>query len=263
MTRVALFSDLHLEFGPFPRPKLAADVVVLAGDTHTKRRAWTGEDAAAFFGAPVLGCAGNHEFYHGAIDTGFAKTKAAAAAKGIVLLEQEAAIVAGVRFLVCTLWSDFRLFAGDDLAGVKGDATLCVGDRYSGGINDFRSIRVARDGYRRFRPLDAARLHETSVRWLDGRLAEPFAGPTVVVTHHAPSPRCVPDSLLTDRRMAAYASDLEWLIRKHQPAVWCYGHIHESVPPFRIGGTLLASNPRGYHPKHLNPRFRPDLVLEV
>ena len=266
MTRIALYSDLHLEFALFPKPGVRADVVVLAGDIYTKRRAWRDDgngNAADFFGAPVVAIMGNHEFYDAAVDTAIIKTRAAAAEKGITLLECEEAEVEGVRFLGCTLWSDFRLFAGDDLQAVKSDAHLCVGERYSAGLNDFRSIRVATGGYRRFRPLDAANLHAASVTWLDERLAVPFDGPTVVVTHHAPSPRCVPEVWLNDRRSAAYASDLDWLIKKRQPAAWLYGHIHESVPPFRIGDTLIASNPRGYAPKHLNPGFRPDFVVEV
>ncbi|MBS0613290.1 MAG: hypothetical protein JSS24_08985 [Proteobacteria bacterium] len=31
----------------------------------------------------------------------------------------------------------------------------------------------------------------TQRRWLEARLAEPFAGPTVVLTHHLPHPRSV------------------------------------------------------------------------
>ncbi|WP_029007544.1 metallophosphoesterase [Azospirillum halopraeferens] len=263
MPRIAVFSDLHLEFGDLPNPNVTADVVVLAGDVYTKNRAWKGDSAEAFFGCPVVAVAGNHEFYSGHIDTALAKTKAAAAAKGITLLEREELVLAGTRFLGCTLWSDFRLFAADDLTRVKADASLCVGDRYSGGLNDFRCIRVAKDGYRRFRPLDAATLHAASVAWLDARLAEPFDGPTVVVTHHAPSLKCVPEAWLDDCRTAAYASDLGWLIDKHQPAAWCYGHIHENVPAFQLGKTVMVSNPRGYYPRHLNPNFRPDLVIEV
>jgi Icc-related predicted phosphoesterase len=262
MTRIAVLSDLHLEFGPFARPEVKADVTVLAGDTYTKHRAFDRDDARAFFGCPVLAVLGNHEFYSGKIDTAVEKTRVAAAEKGILLLERQEVVVAGVRFLGCTLWSDFRLFARDDLVRVRADANLCVGDRHSGGLNDFRSIRVAADGYRRFRPLDAAKLFQMSVAWLDERLSEPFDGATVVVTHHAPSIRCVPQKHLADRRTAAYASHLDWLIEKHQPDAWISGHIHSSHM-FRIGRTLLVSNPRGYVPDHVNPDFRPDLVIEV
>jgi len=263
MTRIAVYSDLHLEFGEFPRPNVHADVVVLAGDIHTKHRAWQEGRADAFFGCPVVGICGNHEFYSGKIDTAVAKTRVAAEAKGILLLECEGAVVSGVRLLGCVLWSDFKLFAGGDLQRLKDDANICVGDRYGGGLNDFRCIRVAADGYRRFRPLDAARLHAASVAWLDERLSEPFGGPTVVVTHHAPSMRCLPEKWLSDRRACAYASHLDWLIEKHQPAAWFSGHVHQSMPMFKIGRTLMVSNPRGYFPSDLNPNFRPDLVIDV
>lgn len=94
------------------------------------------------------------------------------------------------------------------------------------------------------------------------RLAEPHDGPTVVVAHHAPSARCVPDHLREDRWTVAYASRLDDLIEETQPDAWVYGHVHEAVRPFRIGRTLLVSNPRGY-PDAPNPLYRPDLVVEV
>lgn len=263
MPRIAVYSDLHLEFGPFQKPAVDADVVVLAGDIHTKHRAWQDGQADEFFGCPVVYVAGNHEFYNSKIDTGLEKIRVSAAAKGMTFLERNEAVIAGMRFLGCTLWTDFRLFAGDDLNRVKSDAALCVGDRYSGGLNDFRCIRIAKEGYRRFRPRDAARLHAASVAWLDERLTEPFGGSTVVVTHHAPSLKCVPEQWLSDRRSSAYASHLDWLIEKHQPAAWLSGHIHENLPPFQIGETLMVSNPRGYFPNDLNPNFREDLVVDV
>jgi hypothetical protein len=264
VARIALYSDLHLEFGSWTPPKLGVDVVVLAGDTYTKNRGVIWEDARDAFGCPViLAVCGNHEHYSGKVDTTVAKTKPVMAAKGVTLLENEEIVAAGVRFLCATLWADFRLFAGDDIVMVKHDANLCVGDRYSRGLNDFRCIRVAKDGYRRFRPLDAATIHTRTVAWLDERLAVPHDGPTVVVTHHAPSLKCVPQKWLNDRLTAAYASNLDWLIEKHQPDAWCSGHIHDNVPEFRIGATRILSNPRGYWPSHLNPNFRSDFVIEV
>jgi predicted phosphohydrolase len=263
MARILVYSDLHLEFGPFPKPEVEADIVVLAGDIHTKGRVWGDGNAEEFFGCATVAVLGNHDYYSTKVDTAPAKARAAAAAKGITLLERDEVIIGNVRLLGCSLWSDFRLFAGDDIRRVKADATLCVGDRYSGGMNDFRYIRVEKDGYRKFRPLDAAMIHAASVAWLDGRLAVPHDGPTVVVTHHAPSIRCIPAKWLSDRRTAAYVSHLDWLIEKHQPTAWCYGHIHDPVPSFTIGETLMVSNPRGYYPNDLNPTFRPDLVIEV
>ncbi len=59
--KIRLYSDLHLEFGPFDPPDAAADLVVLAGDIHVgvKGVEWALEQK---FGCPVLYVLGNHEF---------------------------------------------------------------------------------------------------------------------------------------------------------------------------------------------------------
>ncbi len=88
---------------------------------------------------------------------------------------------------------------GDDLRRIKEDASFVVGDRHGPRHNDFWKIRVAADGYRRFRPHDAARIHAATLAWLNARLSEPFDGPTVVVTHHAPSILSIPEHLRSDR----------------------------------------------------------------
>jgi Icc-related predicted phosphoesterase len=263
MAHVLLLSDLHTEFGPFEPRAVDCDVVVLAGDVTTKGRGVPWEDAPAAFGAPVLMVMGNHDHYGTSIDTGLAKAREAAAARGVRILEREEAIVAGTRFLGATLWTDFRLFAGDDLRRVKDDARRVVGDRDGPRHNDFWAIRVAGDGYRRFRPLDAARIHAATVAWLDARMAEPFDGPTVVVTHHAPSILSIPERLRADRFSCAYASPLEWLIEKHQPDAWFHGHVHPKAPDYAIGRTRILSNTRGYLPSDLDPAFDPARVIEV
>ncbi len=60
--RIHILSDLHLEFAPFFPSPVDADVVVLAGDTHTGRNGikWA---LQAFPDRPVIYVLGNHEFY--------------------------------------------------------------------------------------------------------------------------------------------------------------------------------------------------------
>lgn len=263
MARILELSDLHTEFGPFEPVPAACDVVVLAGDIATKGRGVPWENAPAAFGAPVLMVLGNHDFYGTSIDGGLAKAKAAAAASRVRILEREETIVAGTRFLGGTLWTSFRLFAGDDLPRIKNDANFLVGEKNGSRHNDFWKIRVAADGYRRFRPLDAARIHAATVAWLDTRLSEPFEGPTVVVTHHAPSILSIPEHLRSDRFSCAYASSLEWLIEKHQPDIWFHGHIHPKAPDYAIGRTRVLSNTRGYAPRDLDPAFDPARIVET
>ncbi|MFD2261354.1 metallophosphoesterase [Lacibacterium aquatile] len=208
-------------------------------------------------GGPVVMILGNHEHYDGKIDRTLDKIAAPAAQKHITILENQEVIISGVRVLGCTLWTDFRLFAGDNEGALRGDATRCA-ER----ITDFRTIRIASDGYRRFRPKDAAILHSKSVTWLRDKFKEPFDGPTVVVTHHAPSRRSIPQIYAEDHTSAAYASDLEWLILEGSPALWIHGHIHTSQD-YRIGDTRVICNPRGYWPIELNPEFNERLVVEV
>lgn len=259
MARILVCSDLHLEFAPWVPPKTGADFAVLAGDIYTKNRCLPAAfgDARQAFGCPVVAVLGNHEHYGGKIERTLEKTRPAAERLGVTLLEREETVVAGVRVLGCTLWTDFRLFAGDDDAQMKLDAGRCADS-----LTDFRTIRVGRDGYRRFRPKDAADIFTASVAWLRERLAVPFAGPTVVATHHAPSRKSIPARFADDRLSAAYASDLEPLIEEFRPALWVHGHVHESGD-YMVGATRVICNPRGYVPDEENPYFRKDLIIEV
>ena len=262
MARLHLLSDLHLEFSGFVWPRVEADVTLLAGDTHTGGRCINLTDAETELGRPVVMIAGNHEFYGAAIDREIAKLKAAAEHKRVTFLDNEEIVLAGVRILGATLWTDFRLFADGDDARAEADASRCVGGGGGPAIADFRRIRAADDGGRLFSPRNAARLHDESVAWLDRRLSEPYGGPTIVMTHHAPAARCVPLRYAHDVLSCAFASRLEWLIEKHQPDLWLWGHIHDSYD-FRMGRTRMISNPRGYVTDEPNPSFQPGLVIEI
>lgn len=257
-------SDLHLEFGDMDPPTVEADITLLAGDVFTKRRLAPWPDARSFFKSDyVVMILGNHEFYDGKIDTQVDRLKEIAATKNIILLDNETVDIHGVRIMGSTLWTDFRLHAGDNLAKVKAAANIAVGSRYDAQMNDFRKIRVAAGGYRKFRPLDAATIHNASVKWLGEELERPFDGPKVVMTHHAPSLRCMPTHLQNHKFSPAYASNLEWFIEKHQPDLWIYGHIHEAVENFKIGRTQMCSNPRGYVGHEPNPNFNIDRLIEM
>lgn len=65
--KISVLSDLHIEFKPFEPVVPDADLVVLAGEIHTRERGVKSTDQA--FPCEVLYILGNHEFY-GAISTG-------------------------------------------------------------------------------------------------------------------------------------------------------------------------------------------------
>ena len=245
--KVHLVSDLHAGFRAPELPETGADVLVLAGDVDVGLR---GMELAKAWSArvPVIYVAGNHEYYGEAIPRHTQRLAAAAEGSDVHFLENRSVEIGGVRFLGCTLWTDFDLFGARMVAMAAAQEVM----------NDFRKIRVSPE-FRRLRPRDLEAVHATSLRWLLACLEEPFAGPTVVVTHHAPSLRsCRPD-LRSDPVTPAFASDLGWLL-DGRAALWLHGHTHFSCD-YEVGGTRVVSNQYGYPGE--NTGFDPACVLDV
>jgi hypothetical protein len=205
--------------------------------------------------------AGNHEFYRGDELHGLiaeSRRKANGAERRIIFLEQESWAYTtpdgeAVRFIGAALWTDFGLY--DDPKISMNDAARR--------INDFRLISI-RDqaGCRRLVPEDTVRLHKAARAFIESELAKPFDGKSVVVTHHAPSPRSIDRKFKGSLLNPAFASNLEDLIERYQPALWVHGHMHDSFD-YRIGRTRVVCNPRGYFPFEINPGFDPMLIVEV
>jgi len=128
-------------------------------------------------------------------------------------------------------------------------------------MNDYRKIRVDPE-YRRLRPTDTLAMHRRERRWLVNELGSPGEGPTVVVTHHAPSLRSVRGDHQRLPISGAYASNLEEVVAASGARVWIHGHTHHAVD-YRLAETRVLSNPRGYAGEDEVPGFRPDLVVEI
>ena len=248
-----MLSDLHLERGGELPAAVDADVVVLAGDIG---RGVHGLRAAIGWGSrhPILYVAGNHEPYGHGLPGVIGDLRTVAAASGHArVLERDEIVIGGVRFLGCTLWSDF------DVAGAheRARSMAICGDL----VNDYAHIGWTPRA-RRLRPQDTLRLHRISRRWLAHRLDAGFQGPTVVVTHHSPLP---PREGIADplrRALAgAFVSDLTDLMGADRMAVWIHGHTHRCVD-VAVRGTRVVSNPRGY-PHEPVDGFDAGLVLEI
>ena len=246
--RLRIYSDLHLETNSFCPPTADCDAVVLAGDIHERREGvrWA---RAAFPDTPVIYVAGNHEHYGLALPEAVQQLQEAARGSNVRVLERDSCVVGGVRFLGCTLWSDFDLL--HDPGGSMREAQLR-------GL-DYREIKAA--GARRFRPADAASVHRRASEWLWRVLEESHDGPTVVVTHHAPSATSVPDRYLTRLRAAAYASHLDPLVEFSGAQLWVHGHVHRRCD-YWIGDTRVLCNPRGVGDESVD-EFDPGLTVEV
>lgn len=269
--RLLILSDLHREIwyrpgtrpigwvDPFPRIDLEAscpDVVILAGDIDVGARAVEWADQT-FAGVPVVYVHGNHEGYGQNLSEVQKEIAHACATTGhIHYLEGQEKILGGVRFLGTPLWTDFRLH-GKELA----EHRKAVATRM---INDYQQVRVGRDS-RKLQPNDAQRWHFEQVRWLKARIAEPFAGKTVVVTHMAPSERSLGGEFKTDPLSAAYATHLDHWVE--QVDLWVHGHVHHSLD-YHIGAARVVCNPLGYpgsfqRSRAGNMKFDPNLIVEV
>lgn len=237
-------SDLHLEitewgdnrFHPEGGPP-KADLVLLAGDTHTRHRGplWA---ADRWPNTPVCMIAGNHEYYGGAWGTERTFLRRQAERQGVHFLERNTVDFPefGIRVAGATLWTDFEINGTD-----KREASMCEAEHY---MNDYRHVRG-------FSAEKGRKTHLRTVRWLEaeGERAAREGVPLVVMTHHPP----VPDSL-GNRQVgwdkpslikAAYASQRRDLVERVGAALWVCGHTHYSMD-IRIGKTRVISNPRGY-----------------
>ena len=97
--------------------------------------------------------------------------------------------------------------------------------------------------------------------WLRMKLSEPFDGPTVVITHHAPTLRSLQDNPHAGTDLdAAFANRWDDLMGRDNVALWVHGHSHTAVE-YDVAGTRVVSNPRGYPGEETG--FCPDLVIEV
>lgn len=249
--KLNVLSDLHLSLGALPIPETDADVVILAGDIARPREAvsW-----ASGFAKPVLYVPGNHEFYGGSLAGTVAELKRLSAGTGIRLLDNDEAIIDGVRFLGATLWTDFMLFG----EGAKRQAAMQAAQRF---MRDFSRIRVDEAP---FTPEASAALFTQHAAWLEHKLAQPHAGPTVVITHHSPSRKSIHPRFADSPMSACFVSDAEYLLDGNRARLWIHGHTHDSFD-YLVNGTRVLCNPRGYAKDGVNenPSFDANLLAAV
>ena len=274
--KLLILSDLHLEFRAAPSSlgnaavsvpgHVAADfdAVVLAGAIPAPGRrgvAWAAAEPA-FAGKPVFYVPGNHEYYGQVWAKELAAMRAAAQGTNVQALDRDmVTLVSGVgsdagpepvRVLGATLWTDFKLKVLGADGQWRRDARLAAAEA-GVGLNDFSVIRVQRSapesGVRRLRPLDTVQWHHAARQWLLARLAEPWAGRTVVVTHHAPHPGSLAGCFERSGLSPAFVNDLPAEVFRGVD-LWVHGHTHDSFD-YQVnrpgGGTCrVVCNPRGY-----------------
>lgn len=269
--KIQILSDLHIEFEtyePMTDERLTAqiimtetpaDVVVLAGDIHTKGRG-PGTAFERFKGKQVVMVVGNHEYYGQSYPNHLNELRENASLfNNVHFMENQAVEISGVVFLGCTMWTDFKLFEGGPYAGLYSrleaihEAGACM--------NDYRKIMYyGSEGYRKLLPGDTVQLHLDSVRWLREQFNVHKDKKIVVVTHSGPSFKSVSPAYKKDVLSAAFASNLDSLVEQSGAVLWVHGHSHDYCD-YTIGKTRVVCNPHGYPFENTN--FKPDLIVEV
>ena len=252
--RIRVLSDLHLEFALLEPSSVACDVVVLAGDIHTGVQgfAWA---QSAFSGDRIIYVPGNHEYYGHDWELVPKQLAHAASVCKVYLLDRAQCIIEDVRFLGCTLWTDFCLFGEARRAQAMAAAEAS--------LFDYRQIRA---GQRALRAEDTRLRHLDDRAWLERCLREPALGrwrTTVVVTHMTPSWRSTADRFKDSLTSAGFSSHVDDLVE--QADLWIHGHTHDSFD-YKLGQCRVVCNPRGYPHRSRaseNPRFDEQLVVTI
>ena len=265
--KIALASDLHLEFGPISLENDGADVLILSGDIIIandlkERDAYNIKgytDRSNMFHAFFQECSekfphviyvmGNHEHYHG----DFAKSHGILRnnlgyLRNLHILEREYTVIDDVTFVGGTLWTDMN----------NGDSLTLYHMRTM--MNDFRIVKNSNREVHykdpegafhtrvaKFCAEDAFEEHVKMKEYIRHVIEGQFDEKFVVVGHHAPSkqstkPRYKDDTIMN----GGYSSDLSEFILDHpQIKVWTHGHTHDKFD-YMIGSTRIICNPRGY-----------------
>jgi len=245
-------SDLHTEFSDFDMPfdYNGEDVLVLAGDITVKNRNdWVLKQAEVFPNIVLVD--GNHEYYGGRIDkVQRINHEQFSNHSNIHYGNNTSVTIDGVTFHLTTLWTDMN----------KGcPMTVSV---VGSSMNDYRQIQyynTLNGAYYKFGPRDAMREHMVAKQYLLDNVKEG----DVVVTHMAPTFLSIHDDYKHDRYMnGGYVSDLSELILDTKPALWINGHIHNTTC-YKVGDTIVTSNPRGYVGVEENPDFDLYATVEI
>ena len=287
--RIQLLSDLHLETQPdfVPTPAPGADVLVLAGDIGSYQ---PGSALPALgdhdFGlarfsphhgwpTPVLFVPGNHEYDGLDFDAAHTRLRETCARLGITWLEREVVVLAGVRFVGTTLWSDFDALG--PLAGRMPETPPPAHALPSGYTLQLaareKAFRAANHYLRKTgtvrgtQPWLADAVREQALvcqQWLGPTLAalvaEPDPQPTVVVTHFAPSLRSADPRYGLTPGTAGFCNALDgWLAHAQ---LWLHGHLHCPID-YTHQGCRVVANPLGYAGKGEQARFAPTFTLEL
>lgn len=249
--RLAIASDLHLEFGAIELHNTeSADVLVLSGDIlvakhlngvhhHDARYRKFFKECCERF-PKVVYVLGNHEHYACDVKETVALLKQELGYDNLYILENETVDILDYTFIGATIWTNMNDEDSLTLYHIRGM------------MSDFQSIKNNTEilnGYHaaRLTPEDTVEFHKRSLDYIN-HVSNNADKNYVVVGHHCPSFKSVHPKYTHDKIMnGAFASDLDdFIAYRPQIKLWTHGHTHEPFD-YMISTTRVVCNPRGYN----------------
>ncbi len=250
--KIKVLSDLHMEFWrkEYVLPSLYRSqddtVLVIAGDLHVGRETMAALGNLKDYYRAIVYVPGNHEYYGHDLEI-LSQEFSNINRDRIYILKPGSVTIENIHFIGATLWTDLA----------KGN--IAAMDTARDNMSDFYLI-TSRG--KRLSTLRYRELHKNDLEYLESTLPSYSRDRTIVVTHHMPSYRCIHENYAGNPLNPAFASDLDWLIKKYKPIMWVHGHTHSSLG-FTIGETKIICNPFGYWENGLNPEFESSMVFDV
>lgn len=241
MVRIQVCSDIHLEYNDINVPfesiitNKGSQVLILAGDIGDPfsdiYKGFINYCSTIF--EYVLIVAGNHEFY----DNDIASTNEMIYSitdnySNVIFLQNTTFTYDDYVFVGTTLWTSIS----DNVT----DSELLT-------VNDYFSIK----GFNRHVCND---MHYTSVDFIQKQLDKYTDKKVIVITHHAPSIKCLDPKYYDDELNCCFMSNLDYLFESPNLCAWIYGHTHYSRECNEKGFLLYANCYRGgnYNPEVKN-----------